>query len=905
MRLVGLSYFDYFGVSYELKTLVDEGLTEEEQRIADLENYYKATGESAPDVNALAGAEIFTEKNVETAMASLPATFRDGLADGSAAVVKDDSNKDVFSYTMSAGEGEMSYTADTSDITNYDEEAIRAQMEEELQSEHITDYTDPDTGKTGKKTVSWSRMETLQGIIYTRWVQIDYTEYDANGELAAGKELDIQISREIFAPAAVMNALKNSTTVEEEQAQIQSSWLSTVSFAKAGGSGIMVSDTRGSSIDDGMQRFSDLGTIHGGLDIYNDIRKAKLGDDAAFLSDGFNRGMSVLNAAGTAYDISKGVQGRDPQALFNALKGLDPKDEQSRRAINALTNEIMSHEEIRNNKYLMDSFVHGGTTIAGTADPNVPVKVGLLLGGKTYDTISGWTGEYNEMEFDYIMRSIMVELQRQDQRDVQKRIELEKELYKRWERIAEFENWGDIWENEEKITVKQRIIREVEKELNNRFNRERFQRIKLNERIPRLDIYVDPSGYVYEAVPENRVGGIIATIFENKGGTVYEKWVDTNSVVEDRQANPQTTAAVSEENKDAGGRYGWMTPYGTFRIDFTDPSGIYADAHTQPITVPPEHFNVNIGLLSKEAPTVKEIWQLDDGSVAISFSKYMQMESLVEVSNAQAANIIGNTDTYDASESAIKFYDQDGNQISGTFSFPDSSDTYPEGEEHGLIIDEHRVKNTGYKAGMYQVDEIASDWFADLIIFTPAEPLSFDLSRTGVTVSASVKSYAGVPMTEDYVIPAAEATRESAPGIYTIEFYAAEGRVTVSSLRTGNDGKLSALPEPYLNGSEFLGWFTGYDSGEQITTSTVFAANRTVFAHWKSIEADYILGDVNGDKEVDANDLTALSRHVAVIEQIKDAALLKAADVTKDNEVDANDLTMLSRYVAQIIKTFD
>ena len=72
----------------------------------------------------------------------------------------------------------------------------------------------------------------------------------------------------------------------------------------------------------------------------------------------------------------------------------------------------------------------------------------------------------------------------------------------------------------------------------------------------------------------------------------------------------------------------------------------------------------------------------------------------------------------------------------------------------------------------------------------------------------------------------------------------------------------------------------------------------------KEESADVLLGDVNGDSEVDANDLTALSRHVAKIEEITDEALLKAADVNSDSGVDANDLTLLSRYVAHIISSF-
>ena len=64
-------------------------------------------------------------------------------------------------------------------------------------------------------------------------------------------------------------------------------------------------------------------------------------------------------------------------------------------------------------------------------------------------------------------------------------------------------------------------------------------------------------------------------------------------------------------------------------------------------------------------------------------------------------------------------------------------------------------------------------------------------------------------------------------------------------------------------------------------------------------------GDVNGDGMVSADDLTMLSRHVAQIEMLNGAAVLKAADVTGDGQISADDLTVLSRYVAQIIDSFD
>ena len=60
-------------------------------------------------------------------------------------------------------------------------------------------------------------------------------------------------------------------------------------------------------------------------------------------------------------------------------------------------------------------------------------------------------------------------------------------------------------------------------------------------------------------------------------------------------------------------------------------------------------------------------------------------------------------------------------------------------------------------------------------------------------------------------------------------------------------------------------------------------------------------GDVNGDGRVNANDLTALARHIARIELITRSSRLKNADVNGDQQVTADDLTHLGQYVARII----
>lgn len=65
-----------------------------------------------------------------------------------------------------------------------------------------------------------------------------------------------------------------------------------------------------------------------------------------------------------------------------------------------------------------------------------------------------------------------------------------------------------------------------------------------------------------------------------------------------------------------------------------------------------------------------------------------------------------------------------------------------------------------------------------------------------------------------------------------------------------------------------------------------------------------IKGDVNGDGEVDTDDLTALARIVAGIDSVSDSHK-GAADVTGDGSVDTDDLTKMARYMAGIISSFE
>ena len=129
-----------------------------------------------------------------------------------------------------------------------------------------------------------------------------------------------------------------------------------------------------------------------------------------------------------------------------------------------------------------------------------------------------------------------------------------------------------------------------------------------------LSWLIDPSGYIYEAVLENRVEGATATVYyldEETGEAVEWKAEDYN------QTNPQVTG------KD--GAYAWDVPIGQWKV-VVEKEG-YESVESEWLPVPPIQTDVNLGLVSLEKPAVKEIHLYQD-SVVVEFTQYMQVEGM-------------------------------------------------------------------------------------------------------------------------------------------------------------------------------------------------------------------------------------------------------------------------------------
>lgn len=118
----------------------------------------------------------------------------------------------------------------------------------------------------------------------------------------------------------------------------------------------------------------------------------------------------------------------------------------------------------------------------------------------------------------------------------------------------------------------------------------------------------DPSGFVYEAVPSNRVEGVKASIFvqDEDGKPVF--W-DAEFYDE---VNPQITNET--------GVYAWDVPHGMWKVLFEKEG--YETTETEWLPVPPPQLEINIPMTHAIAPEVTQAKAKESG-VTLNFSKYM------------------------------------------------------------------------------------------------------------------------------------------------------------------------------------------------------------------------------------------------------------------------------------------
>jgi surface protein len=209
---------------------------------------------------------------------------------------------------------------------------------------------------------------------------------------------------------------------------------------------------------------------------------------------------------------------------------------------------------------------------------------------------------------------------------------------------------------------------------------------------------IDPSGNVYEAVPSNRLEGVIATIFK-EGESQPWNAADYN------QKNPLTT--------DRTGFYAWDVPTGKWRVRYEKLG--FETAHSISMPVPPEHTEVHIGLVSKRTPKVEHVNAFPTG-IEIYFDKYMNADNLIPVNFTVTQN---------------------DEEISGQIVLLNRESNFlPYDYLHGTI------QANGLPSARNKPRE-----FASVVRFVPSQELSDAIQ---ITVSGDVICYADVALGVDY-----------------------------------------------------------------------------------------------------------------------------------------------------------
>lgn len=128
---------------------------------------------------------------------------------------------------------------------------------------------------------------------------------------------------------------------------------------------------------------------------------------------------------------------------------------------------------------------------------------------------------------------------------------------------------------------------------------------------------IDPSGYIYEAVASNRVTDDTVTLYEKV--TSQDIYGEDVTTIQFWDAEPYKQNNPLQS--DYMGQYMWDVPGGLWQVK-CEKEG-YEAAYSEWLEVPPPQFDVNLGLVSYEAPEITKVQAYSD-YIDITFSKYVK-----------------------------------------------------------------------------------------------------------------------------------------------------------------------------------------------------------------------------------------------------------------------------------------
>ena len=146
-----------------------------------------------------------------------------------------------------------------------------------------------------------------------------------------------------------------------------------------------------------------------------------------------------------------------------------------------------------------------------------------------------------------------------------------------------------------------------------------------------VTVIVDPSGYVYEAVPSNRVEGVKASCYYL--GYALDEYGIPREEPEDILWNAEDYDQINPVYTDENGQFKWDVPEGKWIVKFSKEGYYDTDSSNDPaavdgyLPVPPPQLDVNTAIVSKAAPEVESVSIYGD-QIRIRFSQYMQPDTV-------------------------------------------------------------------------------------------------------------------------------------------------------------------------------------------------------------------------------------------------------------------------------------
>jgi uncharacterized repeat protein (TIGR02543 family) len=394
---------------------------------------------------------------------------------------------------------------------------------------------------------------------------------------------------------------------------------------------------------------------------------------------------------------------------------------------------------------------------------------------------------------------------------------------------------------------------------------------------------IDPSGYAYEAVTGNRISGVKVTAWwyppEDEPDAARE-W----DASEYEQDNPLYT--------DSQGRYAWNVPEGTWQVRFEKDG--YEDAQSEWLPVPPPQLDVNVSMVSLDAPAVSFFNAYEDFA-EVEFTKYLNPQTAAGlILKNSSGNEITYSLEYPTGETAAdgtvyaKYYrlvfddtslatDEDV-----TLAIPSDVQSYagiPAAEStlvgsvanqmslevpESVTVDMNQTKTIEVKINGYDEGEglsvTAVSGHSDTVrideIGDIQEDGTFSLRLTGnlpgsTTVDLSIDGKnlsAKIPVTVEL------GDVSVMPQNHLISFDANGGSVDIDSLSVTYNATVGILPIPVRVGHTFEGWFTAASDGIEYDENTVYTTNGDIslFARWQ-INSYTVTFDANDNFNLPTN----------------------------------------------------